>query len=382
MAASRLSDLTALTGAGSASTDLVYVVDVSAGTSGSKKMTLEELWKSCPGGLTFNGASGSNVLTIADNQADALSVKEGSNAYLTFTTSDGAELINVKKTLKFGGSTGANIIALVDNLADGLSISEGANPYLTFVTTNSSEQLLLSKKTSLLDDTDLLLGTGLDAGLRFSTADASNNCLVLALDDTSQALHVTDKGAIATDWNLSATTDPNLYLHSNTTPATDYLRLGNHTGTAADIDVVGGTTLNLMIAGANAFVMTATALTAVAAAGFKGQGSTVAPLVPIAAAQALSGSGAVEITNYYTSWDTTGGGAGTLADGAQVGQLKKVQLIVDGGDGTLTPSNLSGGTAITFADAGDYAILMWNGSDWVALELGNAADGVTAPVLA
>lgn len=113
-----------------------------------------------------------------------------------------------------------------------------------------------------------------------------------------------------------------------------------------------------------------------------GQGSTVMPLLPIAAQQALSGAGAVNITTYYTAWTTTGADAGTLADGAQVGQLKKIQLIVDGGDGTLTPTNLSGGTTITFADAGDYALLCWDGSNWVALELGNDADGASAPVLA
>ena len=102
-----------------------------------------------------------------------------------------------------------------------------------------------------------------------------------------------------------------------------------------------------------------------------------------AAPQALSGAGAITITEYKTDWTTTGADAATLADGAEVGQLKLVQLIVDGGsDGTLTPSNLSGGTTITFADAGDSALLQWNGSDWVAIDLFNRADGATAPVLA
>jgi hypothetical protein len=107
-----------------------------------------------------------------------------------------------------------------------------------------------------------------------------------------------------------------------------------------------------------------------------------APVYPIAVQQALSGAGAITTTEYYTAWTTTGADAGTLADGDKVGQMKKIQLIVDGGDGTLTPVSLSGGTTITFADAGDYAILMWDSSNWVAIEVGNAADGATAPVLA
>jgi hypothetical protein len=126
----------------------------------------------------------------------------------------------------------------------------------------------------------------------------------------------------------------------------------------------------------------ADALVMTAAVSITGQGSTVVPVIPIAAQQALSGAGAINITSYYTAWTTTAANAGTLANGAQKGQLKKIQLIVDGGDGTLTPTSLSGGTTITFADAGDFAILCWNGTAWVAIELGNDADGATAPVLA
>ena len=106
------------------------------------------------------------------------------------------------------------------------------------------------------------------------------------------------------------------------------------------------------------------------------------PLIPFAAAQALSGAGAINVTSYYTAWTTTGADAGTLADGTVKGQLKKIQLIVDGGDGTLTPSNFGDGTTITFADAGDYVVLVWDGSDWEVLESGNDADGATAPAVA
>jgi hypothetical protein len=94
--------------------------------------------------------------------------------------------------------------------------------------------------------------------------------------------------------------------------------------------------------------------------------------------------GAISITNYYTTINTDAGGdAFTLANGDIVGQLKKIQLIVDGGgNAVITPASLSGGTTITMADAGDFALLEWNGTAWVAVELGNAADGVTAPVIA
>lgn len=99
---------------------------------------------------------------------------------------------------------------------------------------------------------------------------------------------------------------------------------------------------------------------------------------PSAVQQDLSGAGAVNLTTYYTAVTNTGADALTLADSTVLGQLKKVKMIVDPGtDSTLT---FNGTATIVFADVGDYAVLMWNGSDWLPIELGNDADGETAPV--
>lgn len=140
--------------------------------------------------------------------------------------------------------------------------------------------------------------------------------------------------------------------------------------------------IDVSIAGADDFTFTANSFNVLSGSVIAGPSSTFTSFLPIAAQQALSGAGAVNITSYYTAWTTSSTDAGTLIDGVVKGQLKKIQLVSDGGDGTLTPSNLSGGTNITFADVGDYAILAWDGTNWVAIELGNAADGTTAPVLA
>jgi hypothetical protein len=105
--------------------------------------------------------------------------------------------------------------------------------------------------------------------------------------------------------------------------------------------------------------------------------TTKANFVPVLVQQALSGAGAVNLTTYYTAITNTGSDALTLADSTQVGHLKKVKMIVDPGtDSTLT---FNTNATIVFADVGDYAILVWNGSDWIPIELGNDADGATAP---
>ena len=79
--------------------------------------------------------------------------------------------------------------------------------------------------------------------------------------------------------------------------------------------------------------------------------------------QTLTGAGAVDITSIITHLVTTGADALTLADGAE-GQRKFIVMKTDGGDGTLTPTNLGNGTTITFDDVGDCADLIFTNSAW------------------
>ena len=66
----KVSDRTALTGAGAATNDVVPVVDVSATTAGSKKMTLPELFASFPvvitTEMTGTGAASTDELAFFD----------------------------------------------------------------------------------------------------------------------------------------------------------------------------------------------------------------------------------------------------------------------------------------------------------------------------
>lgn len=104
----------------------------------------------------------------------------------------------------------------------------------------------------------------------------------------------------------------------------------------------------------------------------------VYPVVPTAVQQAINADGAIALTSFYTAITSVGttGQAFTLADGAIIGQLKKIQLIVDDGDATIT---FNTDATIVMADVGDYAILIWTGTAWSPIELGNDADGATAP---
>ena len=88
--------------------------------------------------------------------------------------------------------------------------------------------------------------------------------------------------------------------------------------------------------------------------------------------QTLTGAGAVDITSQITHFTDTGTNALTLADGAN-GQTKIIcQIATAGGAGTLTPSNLAGGTNITFNAVGENAQLLFTNSSWHVIGISGA----------
>ena len=86
--------------------------------------------------------------------------------------------------------------------------------------------------------------------------------------------------------------------------------------------------------------------------------------------QALSGAGAADLTNLVTEL-TTGAGAAavTLADGTTSGQVKIINMIVDGGGtATVTPATFASGTTIAFDAVAEAATLVWNSTiGWVLI---------------
>ena len=82
--------------------------------------------------------------------------------------------------------------------------------------------------------------------------------------------------------------------------------------------------------------------------------------------ESVSGAGALNLTDLITEVTTTGADALTLANGS-AGQVKIITMIVDGGNGTLTPATLAGGTTITFADVGDGVVLVYGTAGWVVV---------------
>tara|TARA_R110000796_G_scaffold83590_2_gene182774 strand:+ start:11619 stop:12206 length:588 start_codon:yes stop_codon:yes gene_type:complete len=109
--------------------------------------------------------------------------------------------------------------------------------------------------------------------------------------------------------------------------------------------------------------------------GFK-KGAFLVPCIPDVTFQDLSGAGAANVTAYHTRWTTTGAQALTLAAGTELGQLKKITLVVDGGNGTLTIADPISASlnVVVFGDAGDFIELIWNGTAWRVFAMAGAVD--------
>lgn len=152
--------------------------------------------------------------------------------------------------------------------------------------------------------------------------------------------------------------------------------------TAATLTIADGKTLtanhSLTLAGTDSTTMTfpgtsATIARTDAAQSFTGNQTFSGAI--IGSIQNLSGPGAVNVTTGTTAFTSTGtGDALTLADGV-AGQFKTIIYVAEaaGADtGVLTPTNLGGGTTITFNAVGDAVTLQFVGSDWWVVGLRGA----------
>lgn len=146
---------------------------------------------------------------------------------------------------------------------------------------------------------------------------------------------------------------------------------------AAELGFIDGVTAGTIIA-SKAVVVDANKQ----AAGIAGLTSSVASLVagffPTAVDQAINANGAINLTSYNTNVTSVGttGQAFTLAAATVIGHRKRIQLIVDDGDATVT---FNTNATLVFADVGDVAELIWTGAAWSPIALFNTVDGVTGP---
>lgn len=116
---------------------------------------------------------------------------------------------------------------------------------------------------------------------------------------------------------------------------------------------------------------------------FADNGGFIAPFIGSNPPEIVSGPGTLSVDAYVSNIETIGtADAFVMGDGYIKGQVKRVVHYIDGGSAVLTPSNLSGGTTLTFSTVGEFVEMYWNGTDWFVYNIGNTATPGTLPVLA
>lgn len=208
---------------------------------------------------------------------------------------------------------------------------------------------------------------------RMTTADAS-----IALIETTGWNEITGHLANAAD----ATAAISLYNATNT--EFNLINIDNSVGSritnckfGAAVTITGGT-ISIDANSYSSMIAQTETLTGATVSLIDG----IIPDTTCAAQEEITLTGAISVAKFLTTIDTSAGAtAYTLAAGAKIGQVKKILLRVDNGDATVTGAFTGTGNTLTFANAGEFATLQWNGTDWIALELGSYLNMTHLPVI-
>lgn len=130
---------------------------------------------------TVIGANSAAAGTFAALVGTSLSVSDGNITNVgvleadTIQSDADAAGLNVN----FDGNTGTNKISLADNLAEALTIEQGGNDYITFVTTNGGEYMTAGKEWAMSAGASL----GADTNFAFGNNSASPDAKMHVQDD-------------------------------------------------------------------------------------------------------------------------------------------------------------------------------------------------------
>jgi len=237
--------------------------------------------------------------------------------------------------------------------------------------------------TTLLDGMWLYTAIDTDSDGVYESRKFALSVLRAELNDANSTIVKWSKGAdIASATALPIGTDGNQFDVTGTTAITSFSEVGigslimlefdaalTLTHHATDLVLPGGLNITTEAGDKGFFHQYATGdwkcLQYTRAADAPRPSGFIAPVHIDAAAQALSGAGAVDIVSPVTNFTSTGAtDALTLVDSTILGQIKTLNHAVDGGGYVLTPTTLSGGTTITVTDPDVSITLMWTASGW------------------
>lgn len=99
--------------AGSIDTGFGAIDNGASGITSGSINTTSNLLTMSTSALTFGGATGANTVLVPDNLADAFNIKEGSNSYLSATTTNGSESVSVNQNILMNSGVRFNKVTTV-----------------------------------------------------------------------------------------------------------------------------------------------------------------------------------------------------------------------------------------------------------------------------
>jgi hypothetical protein len=185
-----------------------------------------------PGTLTASSA----IITDSSSKIDNLLVDNLQFNGNTISTTSGALTLTTTGTvtLNHGGTVDAsaqtNILSIKDNEAASLDIKEGSTSYLKFVTTNSSEKIVVGQDTTFADDVSLV---------------SDSAVLNFGADNDVNLTHVADTGLLFNSNSVFQFRDNALTIGSSTDGQLDIDADTELEITAPTVDINASTSVNI-----------------------------------------------------------------------------------------------------------------------------------------
>jgi len=222
--------------------------------------------------LNFDSNTGTDKITLADGQADALSITDGTNDWLVFNTS--AETLTFGRNmsagdynltnvgvleadtiqsdadgtglnLNFDGNTGTDKVTLKDGQADALSITDGTNDWMVFNT--SAETLTFGRNSTFAGTTIANLGTVSAATSITATDLVGTNIDGIIGADTARAGTFTTVAASSTVSALEFSATSDARLKSNIQGVTNAMDvINNIQGVEYDLNETGQHSMGIL----------------------------------------------------------------------------------------------------------------------------------------
>jgi hypothetical protein len=161
-----------------------YIVKDSAGTT---LLTVDDLYGAGAGQVMQIGSDDDiSILILNDNDADALTIKEGSNNYLNISTLNDSEVITYGNT----GTNPSHHFKIKDDNSTAFLVEQGTDDYMVFDTTNDAETISFGNAT--LNQSYNFLGSG--------TLDIAGTLTVDTINDSGSAMAISSaSGAFSVD---------------------------------------------------------------------------------------------------------------------------------------------------------------------------------------